>query len=335
MKTDINIIIARELAGQATPQEIDILRDWIDQSDLHKKQYQLIRLSWVQDQESIKTSQARVFSSLTSKLAQNRRPASIPLYEKKSRAAVWRRVAASLLVVAVASVLLYTSTNRTVEEKPPLTQMVTKEAMKGVKRQVTLPDGTQVWLNSGSQLNYPDGFTDTSRVVYLRGEAFFEVAKDTGRPFSVIAGKVETVALGTAFNINAFDEASTTMVALTEGKVEVKLVSDDESVILSPGYAAVLDKSKEELKAMPFQPDIYTAWKDGILVFDHAAEQQVLTRLENWYGVTFKVTNQSPQQWDLTTRFENESLEHVLKVTGFKAGFDYVINNKEVTITYR
>jgi len=87
-----------------------------------------------------------------------------------------------------------------------------------------------------------------------------------------------------------------------------------------------------DARSFDFEEDI--AWKDGILVFKNAAEEKVLRDLENWYGVKFTLQNKSPEKWDLTTRFENESLEHVLKVIGFKAKFNFQIEDKKVTIEY-
>ena len=335
MKEDINYIIAKELSGDATPEEIEILRNWLSEKPRHKIEYNFLRLNWIQGNESIQDSKSRVFSRLDENI--NRPEKSKVQYINELRpnnGTLWLKIAASIVLVCALSVLFYDNNFKTKSKEVVQNEIITKETPKGVKRQVVLPDGTEVWLNSGSSLSYVSGFTDSSRVVKLVGEAFFEVTKDSNRPFRVESGDIVTTAIGTAFNVNAFSKSSISTVSLTEGKVKVEYISRNEAVYLTPGYAAVLHKKHNQLDARSFDTEVDTAWKDGILVFKNAAEEKVLRDLENWYGVKFDLKNTSPEQWDLTTRFENESLEHVLKVIGFKAKFKFEIDNKKVAVEY-
>tara|TARA_R110000868_G_scaffold342507_1_gene603375 strand:- start:165 stop:1175 length:1011 start_codon:yes stop_codon:yes gene_type:complete len=334
MKEDINDIIAKELSGTATSEEIEILRNWLGQKSEHKIEYNFLRLTWVQGNESIQDSKSRVFTHLAESINEHKKSKVRHLNELKPTGALWLKIAASIALVSALSLLFYGSFFKTESKEVVLNEIITKETPKGVKRQVALPDGTEVWLNSGSSLSYASGFTDSSRIVKLIGEAFFEVTKDPKRPFRVESGDIVTTAIGTAFNVNAFSKSSISTVSLTEGKVKVEYLSKNEAVYLTPGYAAVLHKKSNQLDARSFDAEVDTAWKDGILVFKNAGEEKVLSDLENWYGVKFDLKNASPEQWDLTTRFENETLEHVLKVIGFKAKFKFEIDNKKVTVEY-
>ncbi|MEQ6119258.1 FecR domain-containing protein [Reichenbachiella sp. MALMAid0571] len=335
MKEDINYIIAKELSGNATMEEIEILRSWLGQKPEHRIEYNFLRLNWIQKNESIKGSKARVFDRLAANINESEKSKVRHLSDlRPGVGAFWLKVAASIVLVSALSFLFYENYFKTESKEVVKNEIITKETPKGVKRQIVLPDGTDVWLNSGSSLSYASGFTDSSRIVRLVGEAFFEVTKDPKRPFQVESGDIVTTAIGTAFNVNAFSKSSTSIVSLTEGKVKVEYISKNEAVYLTPGYAAVLNKKSNQLDARSFDIEEDIAWKDGILVFKNAAEEKVLRDLENWYGVKFTLQNKSPEKWDLTTRFENESLEHVLKVIGFKAKFNFQIEDKKVTIEY-
>lgn len=335
MKEDINNIIARELMGNASPDEMDRLREWIKEGATNKAQYNMLRLNWVQANESISDSKQRVFQRLSKNLLSEKENQQTDALEtgRTVHWPAWWKIAASIILIGGMALFFY-------EEFQPTTQSVTgnqivvKETPKGVKRQIELPDGSSVWLNSGSSLSYRSGFTDSTRYVTLMGEAYFEVNKDPNRPFKVKSGEIITTAIGTAFNVKAFSKSDVSTVSLAEGKVKVELTSNNEVVYLTPGYAAILTRGSQHLDARAYEPNENIVWKDGVLVFKNASESNVLRDLENWYGVQFKLKNKSPEVWDLTTRFENESLEHVLKVIGYKAKFDFEIDNKTVTIKY-
>ncbi|MFT7036526.1 MAG: transmembrane sensor [Cyclobacteriaceae bacterium] len=213
-------------------------------------------------------------------------------------------------------------------------EIITKENPIGIKRQVKLPDGSDVWLNANSHISYESQFTDSSRIVALVGEVYFEVVKDGARPFQVKSQGIVTTALGTTFNVNAYQDNQTSIVSLAEGRVKVELVANGETLYLNPGYAAIHQRNENGLDTHSFDVELNLSWKDGVLIFRDAAEKLVFNKLENSYGVVFVFKNQSPQKWNLTTKFKNETLEEVLKVISFKMNFDFKIDNKTVTINY-
>lgn len=336
MKEDINNIIAKELSGNASPEEMDLLREWINEEDINKTHYNVLRLNWVQGDENILESKARVFLRLSDKIG-GKKEKSQPIELQPALNNPWKgwmKIAASLVLIGSLALLIYQNFQSSSDRQLAEIKMVVKETPKGVKRQIVLPDGSNVWLNSGSSLSYQTGFTDSSRHVTLVGEAYFEVSKDSSRPFRVESGEIVTTAIGTAFNVNAFSKSEMSTVSLTEGKVKVELTTSKEVVYLTPGYAAILTKGTRQLDAQAYDPGENVVWKDGILVFKNANEATVLRDLENWYGVKFLLRNKSPEKWDLTTRFENESLEHVLTVIGHKAKFEFEIEDKKVIVKY-
>lgn len=151
---------------------------------------------------------------------------------------------------------------------------------KGGQFQVRLSDGTRVWMNAASTLRYPTTFSGHERKVEVRGEVYFEVAKDAARPFEVQAGAMKVEVLGTHFNINAYDGLSTT---LLEGAVKVSGLQDAEHVILQPGQQAQLS---DRIKVVS-NPDIdkIMAWKNGLFNFEGASFKEVMQELERWYDI--------------------------------------------------
>lgn len=163
---------------------------------------------------------------------------------------------------------------------------------RGRHFQLTLPDGTSVWLNAASSIKYPTAFTGNFRKVYVTGEAYFEVAKNEKMPFIVELNKKETVeVLGTTFNVNAYENEETINTTLITGAVRVA------STILKPGQQAQLNtkQSSARLKVISnIDTDKVVAWKDGKFDFDGASLQEVMKQLERWYDIEVIFENGIP-----------------------------------------
>ena len=166
-----------------------------------------------------------------------------------------------------------------VNQQPEIikTRIVVKETQWGQKLIIYLSDGSEVMLNSGSTIEYPEHFTPDERVVFLNGEAFFKVAKDQNRPFKVITSKLTTEALGTSFNINAYPGSGTVDVSLVSGKV---MVYHDTSKLIQlvPGESANYDGVNNTIEKAKFDP-AFLRWKDGIIVFKDDNQETVFKKL--------------------------------------------------------
>ena len=162
---------------------------------------------------------------------------------------------------------------------------------RGGEYQVTLSDGTRVWLNSETQLKFPVRFPAAERVVELTGEAYFEVAHQVDRPFIVTLSQQARVKVyGTHFNINAYDDLSLVAVTLNEGKVSVRRENGPE-LLLKPDEQAVLQKGKQEISQVAVDAAQFSAWKDGMLVFDNMTLGDISVLLSRWYDVKFEFEN--------------------------------------------
>lgn len=246
---------------------------------------------------------------------------------------VWIR-AAIFLLLATFSVVLYKLNENPEKAKAIAYSEIVKENQKGQRSKLQLPDGSIVWLNAESQVRYQENFSADIRMVELKGEAFFEVEKDTQRPFVVKSGPLITTALGTAFNVNAYDIQNGIEVSLVHGKVEVKDADSDVKVILRPGEKAVGNSISQEVKKLLFNYEEEISWKDGIIFFDNADIEEVAGKLERWYNVKFEIVSYPAEKWIYNGSFDNMSLFQVLERMSFTERFTYEINNKIVTLKF-
>lgn len=147
---------------------------------------------------------------------------------------------------------------------------------------MTLADGSRVWLNAGSSVTYPVVFTGNERNVHITGEAYFEVASDVSKPFYVAKGDVRVQVLGTHFNVNAYEDEEDIRVTLYEGSVKVSRRA--QFVMLKPGQQAVAGQSVLRINHSPDLEEVI-AWKNGLFTFDKADIKAVMRQLARWYDL--------------------------------------------------
>lgn len=153
---------------------------------------------------------------------------------------------------------------------------------KGEEIQIMLPDQSKVWINASSKITFDSGFgTNTYRNVHLEGEAYFEVAHDSKRPFRVHAKESTIEVLGTSFNVNAYGADAQTATTLLQGSVRL------HRQVLSPGQQAVYDG--ENMRIGEVDTDDFVAWKNGFFNFNGVGLPKIIAQLENWYNIEFEL----------------------------------------------
>jgi transmembrane sensor len=180
---------------------------------------------------------------------------------------------------------------------------------------VMLPDGTGVWLNAESSLRYPVAFGDAERKVELRGEGYFEVAKDPQRPFSVLTGTQRVQVLGTHFNINGYGDEGVVRTTLLEGKVKVE--QGLQTAVLQPGQVALTKGDEILIKSADAEKEL--AWRERLFIFRNATVEEVAGQVKRWYGVRIETSGKITRQVTATIKRE-ATLEQVLahlEETGF------------------
>lgn len=247
------------------------------------------------------------------------------------------RYAAVVLVMLTVGFALWKN-NKITQQNNPSTSltMLEKFSPMGVKSTVWLHDGTKVRLNSGTKLTYPDTFALNERKVYLEGEAFFEVQRDEGKPFIVVARGVETKVLGTSFNLKAYPEQPEIKVGVVEGKVRVSWQGGtgmEVDHVLAPNQMSVINVKKREAYKGNFDPDSETAWKDWKLQFRKSSLKDIFSELERWYGVEIEVSHNIDLTNSYSGSFENETLKAVLIALADNAELNFDIKGKHVTIS--
>lgn len=166
---------------------------------------------------------------------------------------------------------------------------------KGGTYQVTLSDGTTVWLNAASTLRYPPRFSDTDRIVELTGEAYFSVAKDVNRPFQVISDGQKVQVLGTAFNVSAYTDDATTKTTLVEGSVRVSVHADPaSSIVMQPNQQFTLRGTDGDVQTVDVQQ--YTAWKDGLFYFKQTPFNEMIRQIARWYDIEVSYRGSVPRE---------------------------------------
>lgn len=160
--------------------------------------------------------------------------------------------------------------------------------------QVTLPDGSEVWLNAASELIYPLRFSGTERVVTISGEAYFSVAKNAQNPFKVISKQQEIQVLGTAFNVSAYADEPETKTTLVQGGVQIRNVQSGAINRLLPNEQSVVHASSTEIQQVDAEP--YIAWKNGYFYFKHTPFEEVMRQLARWYDVEVIYRGEVPQE---------------------------------------
>jgi transmembrane sensor len=175
--------------------------------------------------------------------------------------------------------------------KGPLYNTITTP--RGGQYQVTLADGTKVWLNAESSLRFPTAFTGKDREVELTGEAYFEVKADKDKPFLVQAGQTETRVLGTNFNIMAYSDEGAVKTTLLEGAVSMGLGT--KSALLQPGEQGQYDDGKNIIATRAVNTRAVVAWKDGYYFFDRTPVKSVMRQIARWYDVTIVYKGAAPE----------------------------------------
>ncbi|MBO0321644.1 FecR domain-containing protein [Muricauda sp. CAU 1633] len=242
----------------------------------------------------------------------------------------WVRIAASLALLLSLGYFTYIQFHQ--EPAPTPIVEIVKTTEWGKKMSLTLPDGTQVKLNSGSTITFPERFEDNTREVELSGEAFFNVTKNPDKPFIIKSNEVQTTVLGTSFNINTYPDNHQIAVTVATGKV--KVASMDSEVLLGPNEQGVFDKATKQISKEQINIASFLHWKNGVLHFEDATLSSVMKSLEQWYGVTFVFENENFGNCHLTASYDNEMLSAVLESIMYtKKGLAYeYVRDKKILI---
>lgn len=218
------------------------------------------------------------------------------------------------------------------------------EVPLGAKSVIQLADGSEVTLNAGSKLEYDTRFGHNTREVFLNGEAYFKVAKDSDMPFIVNTSDIAIKAYGTRFNVKSYPTDGTIEATLTEGVISVQKVNSghqrqQKEYFLEPNQQAIYHKGIPGIRKAKFfiskniDPDLYLSWvKDQIQVKSLTLDELAIL-LERKYNVNIHIENKELQKLKFSGTLENETIEQVLKAMQLASPIKYEIKNREIWLT--
>ncbi|WEK35570.1 MAG: FecR domain-containing protein [Candidatus Pseudobacter hemicellulosilyticus] len=316
-------LLRRYHAGQCSPEEIKMIRDWLEREDNffteHKPQFPA---NTVLEQEIWHGLQQRMG------VKSHNSPARV-------RSLSVSLVAAACITALVVGfgifLLLRQPANKHEQQLASTLRKLTTP--KGSRSRIILPDSSIVHVMGGSTIQYPATFTGPTRDLILeQGEVFLEIARNPSKPFIVQSGNAHIKVLGTRFNI-ANDSTSLMHVALTEGSIQFT-GADNKSRILQPGEILQYDKSIGQISSISTFSDAneIAGWTKGLLRFNNAPLQDVFKRLSTYYGVNFILDTRINQHAPLTATIDNLPLSRVLSMMEYSTGNHFSLTNSTVIV---
>ena len=252
---------------------------------------------------------------------------------------IWQYVAAASVAILIIIIGLYLIRLDFVSVVPESVSVANVETISpnGIKSKIVLSDGTIVDLNSGSSLSYPAVFKGKQRIVILKGEAYFDVAKDKKHPFIVKTGIMKIKVLGTHFNVKAYTDDDKIITSLLKGSVCIeKSISASEhtdSVVLLPNQQAILYKATQTINVQKANADLFVLWKEGQYYFDNENLIEIARKLERGFNVNIKITSAKLEKEVFSGVFDkDENILEILSIMKKHRDFDYkyTANNIEI-----
>ncbi|MEX0883990.1 MAG: FecR domain-containing protein, partial [Cyclobacteriaceae bacterium] len=236
----------------------------------------------------------------------------------------WKSVAAILIMVFGLGLLINYFQFEKITAPETVSVILEKiETEKGTKSTFVLQDGTEVMVNAGSHLQFKKGFDADQRKIFLKGEAYFKVARDTLKPFTVVSSEnISVTALGTSFMIQAYSDEEM-KVSLLTGKVKINLNQEKDPIYLEKGEGLKINTATKQTIKHQLNMDQVLAWTKKTLYFDKMPISEAIRTLENWYGVQIYYKNNPPSNLLLTGTFEDETLKNVLEGLKYTSGIQY------------
>ncbi|RBQ07665.1 FecR family protein [Pedobacter miscanthi] len=240
---------------------------------------------------------------------------------------------AAAMVVIMLLPLLYFKTF-----KPKKTEVVAYNEIynpRGQKRLITMPDGSNIYLNGDSKIRYALNFNTGKRIVYLEGEAFFDVQHRSKQPFIVYTGKVSTTVLGTSFNINAYPSLKNITVTVQTGKVGVifkNKVKNDPVQFLLPNEQLTIDKNNGKLIKTHVNATDFNSWREYKLFFYDKPLNEIAEIISREYDLDILIKTEALKEIKLTAKFDKCSVQQIMDVIAKLSGSKYTIYENKVII---
>jgi transmembrane sensor len=323
MKSEkIDNLLVKILTETADPAEKEDFENWLNEAEENKARFQRIRLLWDRLNGTYNTTtfdEAAAKRKILTAVLQN--PSETRLLNRRF---LIPAAAALILLLGLGMIAYYFF-----RSGPNEYQVYQSDARI---KEIILSDGSHVWLNGNSTLRSPATFSENQRKVAIEGEGYFEVTKDEASPFKVRAGNTVIKVLGTSFNVKAEKENQNVSVTVSSGKVTFyKIISLQKGLVLSPGSIGQYTASDRRIKCSILNDQNILSWKTGVLTFHDTPIDEVCNALSRHYRKRIKTTL-GDTTLTLTGRFQQESLEEVLKTIELTLDVSITVSDGEYII---
>ncbi len=315
-KEAIEGLIAKQLSGNITPEELEQLNQWKLASAANRDAYVEYERTWFASNQPIKVDTNAAWQKVSQRLAFDKKP-TISINRKRTWVNQLAVAASFALLVSIAGFYFFNAG--------------TTYSADGIQLAVALQDGSFIDLNAASSLQVTSSFNDKERRVELDGEAFFDIAKDKTKPFVIETDLVEVRVLGTSFNVDENEDS--VVVTVATGIVEVTDISAPNNTRkLAKGERIIFRNNKKSFENLAFDENDF-AWKTRTLVFRRTYLSNAFKVLEATYGVEIELSNEDIEYCQLTAQFEDQELEDVLDVIQSTFQLEIIQKGKKITIT--
>lgn len=201
----------------------------------------------------------------------------------------------------------------------------------GGQYQLSLPDGSKVWLNSGSSIRFPTAFIGKERVVELKGEAYFDITENKKMPFIVRTNKsMDIKVLGTQFNVMAYDDEKSINTTLVEGSVQI--LKESGTAFLEPGQAAILNKGTGKIKVAEADIDEAVAWKNGYFIFSNENIESIMRKVSRWYNIEVDYQGNLSNKDFVGAISRDKNISELLKMLELTGAIHFKVDGRRVTV---
>lgn len=336
----IEKILDKLAAGKISLSEKKELRTYIQSTFKNEKLDDLMRLHWDRVDSRVEDGDKAILTEVRAKVLTaiegDRRSTKSGRHSSIERWRSYLTRAAAILFIPLLVYSGYLVSTLYKQKAVVQEQLVMQEifASPGSRVHFTLPDSTEVWLNSASKLEFPVTFSNQeTRRVKLYGQGYFKVSPDKTHPFIVETSDINIKVLGTSFDVASYADDVNLVSTLEEGSIAILNSSGKEVARLNPGEQANLNKDTREMSIEEVDTEITTSWKDGRLLFKNAPLVDVVKQLERWYNCEiFLAPELRKSDFQYTATIQDETLGEVLQMIEISTSVNSSIKNREVRI---
>ncbi len=319
-KSELSYLLQKEVQGDLTTNERLRLDEWYDSFDTAQKDLKVFRDA---------SHEQKIRQRLHDRIMMVEDFDEIPKKYRFRYLTPWLSAAAAIILIASSALLWHHAL-----QHPQPETLLTVQTGNGMLKEITLEDGSEIWLNAGSSLRYPEHFSDKHREVYLDGEAYFDIVHNPDKSFVVHTAHLTTNVLGTAFSVTAYKGDRMEAVTVMRGKVAVS-TGQNQLGFLASDKQIKYDVKGEKTTMTDIDASELISWKEGKLQFENQDMQDIAARLGRWYGYKFSFAHANLENCRYTASFNNNiPLENLLKVMKAISLLNYKLDEKNKTVTF-